>query len=130
MAYRQRGSSILATMTLRKALDQSAALLPLAQALQGRPELQHAGLRLALAQHAARSLIGPCAMPAGGRQRPGMARRASAAGRSIAPPRHLAIDPEASWREPICGAAGGCGGTSFCAGSAPSPDPELCARLA
>ena len=58
VAYRQRGGSILATMTLAKALDQSAALLPLAQGLQGRPELQHAGLRLALAQHAARSLIG------------------------------------------------------------------------
>ena len=58
VAYRQRGSSILATMSLPKALDQSAALLPLAQALQGRPELQHAGLRLALAHQAARSLAG------------------------------------------------------------------------
>jgi len=58
VAYRQRGSSILATMTTPKALDQSAALLPLAQALAGRPELQHPGVRLALAQQAARSLVG------------------------------------------------------------------------
>ncbi|MBS0390622.1 MAG: glycosyltransferase family 2 protein [Proteobacteria bacterium] len=58
LAYRQRGSSILATMSTPKALDQSAALLPLAQALQGRPELQQPGLRLALAHQAARSLIG------------------------------------------------------------------------
>ncbi len=58
VAYRQRDSSILASMSLRKALDQSAALLPLAQALAGQPEWQHAGLRLALAQQAARSLVG------------------------------------------------------------------------
>src|SRR5574337_1074190 len=45
VAYRQRDSSILATMTTPKALDQSAALLPLVQALQGRPEMQQAGLR-------------------------------------------------------------------------------------
>ncbi|WP_404301288.1 glycosyltransferase family 2 protein [Alicycliphilus denitrificans] len=58
VAYRQRGNSILATMTTPKALDQSAALLPLAQALQGRPELQQPGLRLALAHQAARALVG------------------------------------------------------------------------
>lgn len=58
VAYRQRGSSILATMTTRKALDQSAALLPLAQALQGRPELLQPDLRLALAHQAARALAG------------------------------------------------------------------------
>ncbi len=58
VAYRQRGSSILATMTTPKALDQSAALLPLAQALQGGPELQQDGLRLALAHQAARCLTG------------------------------------------------------------------------
>ncbi len=58
VAYRQRDSSILASMSLRKALDQSAALLPLTQALAGQPEWQHAGLRLALAQQAARSLVG------------------------------------------------------------------------
>lgn len=58
VAYRQRGSSILATMTTAKALDQSAALLPLAQALHGRPELRQADLRLALAHQAARCLTG------------------------------------------------------------------------
>ena len=58
VAYRQRGSSILATMSLHKALDQSAALLPLARALRGTPCQAHAGVRLALAQQAARSLIG------------------------------------------------------------------------
>ncbi len=58
VAYRQRGGSILANMTLPKALDQSAALRPLAQALQGRPEAQDAALRLALAQQCARNLVG------------------------------------------------------------------------
>lgn len=58
VAYRQRGSSILATMTVPKALDQSAALLPLARALQGRPELEQGALRLALAHQAARALTG------------------------------------------------------------------------
>ena len=58
VAYRQRGSSILATMSTPKALDQSAALLPLARALQGRPELRQPALRLALAHQAARALTG------------------------------------------------------------------------
>lgn len=58
VAYRQRGSSILSSMTLPKALDQSAALLPLAQALRFVPCHAHAGVQLALAQQAARSLIG------------------------------------------------------------------------
>jgi len=58
VAYRQRASSILSTMTLPKALDQSSALLPLAQALRLTPCHAHAGVQLALAQQAARSLIG------------------------------------------------------------------------
>lgn len=58
VAYRQRDSSILATMTTPKALDQSAALLPLVEALQGMHELEQPGLRLALAHQAARALAG------------------------------------------------------------------------
>ncbi|WP_027994700.1 glycosyltransferase family 2 protein [Simplicispira psychrophila] len=58
VAYRQRGNSILSSMSLPKALDQSAALLPLAQALRLTPCHAHAGVQLALAQQAARSLIG------------------------------------------------------------------------
>ena len=58
VAYRQRASSILATMSLPKALDQSAALLPLAHAIRLTPCEAHAGVRLALAQQAARSLVG------------------------------------------------------------------------
>lgn len=58
VAYRQRASSILSTMSLPKALDQSAALLPLAQALRCTPCHGHAGVQLALAQQAARCLIG------------------------------------------------------------------------
>lgn len=58
VAYRQRASSILSTMNLPKALDQSAALLPLVHALRLTPCHAHAGVRLALAQQAARSLIG------------------------------------------------------------------------
>ena len=58
VAYRQRASSILSTMSLPKAIDQSTALLPLAQALRLTPCHTDAGVRLALAQQAARSLIG------------------------------------------------------------------------
>lgn len=58
VAYRQRASSILANMSLAKAMDQSAALLPLALAIRQTPLHAHAGVRLALAQQAARSLIG------------------------------------------------------------------------
>lgn len=58
VAYRQRGNSILATMTTPKALDQSAALLPLAQALRSMPEWHDARVRLALSRQAARSLMG------------------------------------------------------------------------
>ena len=58
VAYRQRGSSILATMSVPKALDQSAALLAFAQAVRGTPCAGHAGLRLALAHQSARSFIG------------------------------------------------------------------------
>lgn len=58
VAYRQRGGSILSTMTLPKALDQSAALLALRQALQGRAELAHHGLQFAMAHQCARNLLG------------------------------------------------------------------------
>lgn len=69
VAYRQRASSILSTMSLPKAIDQSTALLPLAQALRLTPCHTDAGVRLALAQQAARSLIGAlrhvCRSPGG-----------------------------------------------------------------
>ena len=58
VAYRQRAGSILASMNLAKALDQSAALLPLAQALQASPCSADDRVQLALAQQAARSLVG------------------------------------------------------------------------
>lgn len=58
VAYRQRAGSILASMSVPKARDQSAALRPFAQALQTSPCAAHAGVRLALAQQAARSLMG------------------------------------------------------------------------
>lgn len=58
VAYRQRAGSILASMSVPKALDQSAALLPFLQALEATPCACHEGLRLALAQQAARSLVG------------------------------------------------------------------------
>lgn len=58
VAYRQRETSILASMSLAKALDQSAALLPLAHALRLAPCHAQAGVQLALAQQAARCLIG------------------------------------------------------------------------
>lgn len=58
VAYRQRAGSILASMSLPKALDQSAALRSFAQALQASPYTAHVGLRLALAHQAARSLMG------------------------------------------------------------------------
>lgn len=58
VAYRQREGSILASPNVAKALDQSTALLPFAQALQASPCARHAGVRLALAQQAARSLAG------------------------------------------------------------------------
>ena len=59
VAYRQRASSILATMNTAKALDLSAALLGLAHALHTAPQLaQQPALRFALAHQAARSLMG------------------------------------------------------------------------
>ena len=58
MAYRQRGGSILASMTVAKALDQSTALLPLRQALTASGCAAHAGVQRALAQHAARNWQG------------------------------------------------------------------------
>lgn len=58
VAYRQRAGSILASMSVPKALDQSAALLPFVQELQASPCAKHENLRLALAQQAARSLTG------------------------------------------------------------------------
>jgi hypothetical protein len=58
VAYRQRVGSILASMSAPKALDQSAALLRFAQALQASSCSRHAGLQQALAQQAARSMVG------------------------------------------------------------------------
>lgn len=58
VAYRQRASSILSSMNLPKALDQSAALLPVGQALRTSPCHTSEGVRLALAHQCARSLIG------------------------------------------------------------------------
>lgn len=58
VAYRQRASSILSHMNSPKVLDQSGALRSFAQALHATSCATHAGLRLALAQQAARSLIG------------------------------------------------------------------------
>ena len=62
VAYRQRGSSILSTMTLAKALDQSRALQGFAQALaaaEAAGQLRVSGaLRFALAHHGARCLVG------------------------------------------------------------------------
>lgn len=58
VAYRQRGSSILATMTLPKAFDQSAALRPLREALAGHPEEDDAGLCFAMAHQCARNMQG------------------------------------------------------------------------
>jgi hypothetical protein len=45
-------------MTLPKAFDQSAALLALRQALEGRAELGHHGLQFAMAHQCARNLLG------------------------------------------------------------------------
>lgn len=58
VAYRQRAGSILASMSAPKALDQSAALLPFAQALKASPCRTNEALRFALAHQAARSLAG------------------------------------------------------------------------
>ncbi|MDR0227378.1 MAG: glycosyltransferase [Burkholderiaceae bacterium] len=58
VAYRQRGDSILASMTASKAVDQSAALEPLARALQGDALRSEGRLQFALACQAARNLIG------------------------------------------------------------------------
>lgn len=58
VAYRQRSSSILATMNMTKALDQAQALIPLRQALQGDAIAGDAAVQFALAHQAARNLIG------------------------------------------------------------------------
>lgn len=58
VAYRQRSSSILATMTLAKAVDQSQALVALRQALQGDVLAGDANVQFALAHQSARNLIG------------------------------------------------------------------------
>ena len=58
VAYRQRAGSILASMSVPKALDQSAALLPLAQALKAAPCGADVAVQQALAQQAARNLVG------------------------------------------------------------------------
>ncbi|MDD2713346.1 MAG: glycosyltransferase family 2 protein [Simplicispira sp.] len=76
IAYRQRSSSILATMNLGKALDQAQALLPLRRALQGDALAGDAALQFALAHQAARNLIG--AMRYVARQPPGLEMQAAA----------------------------------------------------
>lgn len=58
VAYRQRSSSILATMNMTKALDQAQALIPLRQALQGDSIAGDEAVQFALAHQAARNLIG------------------------------------------------------------------------
>lgn len=60
VAYRQRGSSILATMSPQKCLDQSHALAGLAQALDADTGgcRDNARVRLAMAHQSARNLIG------------------------------------------------------------------------
>lgn len=60
VAYRQRGGSILATMSEQKCLDQSRALGGLAQALRASGEgcREDASVRLAMAHQGARNLIG------------------------------------------------------------------------
>lgn len=62
VAYRQRGSSILSTMTLPKALDQSRALTAFAQALAAAEAAGEvpasADLHFALAHQSARCLVG------------------------------------------------------------------------
>lgn len=58
VAYRQRASSILATMTPAKALDQSDALLPLSLALRSTECGSNVQVQQALAHQASRCLIG------------------------------------------------------------------------
>ncbi|QTD45166.1 glycosyltransferase family 2 protein [Ottowia testudinis] len=58
VAYRRRPGSILASMSLSKALDQSAALLPFAQALKTSPCGADPRTRFSLARQAARNLVG------------------------------------------------------------------------
>lgn len=58
VAYRQRADSILASMTAAKAADQSAALGPLAQAVQGDALRHDARLQFAWAHQCACNLIG------------------------------------------------------------------------
>jgi hypothetical protein len=58
VAYRQRSSSILSTMTLHKALDQSGALVDLRRALDAAGCADDAALRFALSHQSARNLIG------------------------------------------------------------------------
>ncbi len=71
VAYRQRGGSILSTMTLPKAMDQSAALRAFSEALRGRPEAEDAALRFALAHQCARSLMGAMRVVARAAAQPG-----------------------------------------------------------
>ena len=58
VAYRQRTGSILASMSLPKARDQSAALRAFAQALKASPCSADVGVQLGLAQQAAGSMMG------------------------------------------------------------------------
>lgn len=58
VAYRQRATSILSTMSLRKAEDQSASLIAFSQTLSSTPLSQNPALKLAWAQQCARNFIG------------------------------------------------------------------------
>lgn len=58
VAYRQRENSIMSTMDLSKALDQSSALLPFKRALRGTCCNENSDVQWALSQQAARCLIG------------------------------------------------------------------------
>lgn len=58
VAYRQRATSILSTMNLCKAQDQSASLIEFSQSLRSTSLSQNPALKLALAQQCARNFIG------------------------------------------------------------------------
>lgn len=58
VAYRQRATSILGDMNMRKARDQSSALLPLWDALKTKQWAKNAALRFTLAHQCARNLTG------------------------------------------------------------------------
>lgn len=58
VAYRQHSTSILSTMNLRKASDQSASLIGFSQSLRITPLSQNSAFKLAWGQQCARNFIG------------------------------------------------------------------------